>query len=39
MSGAARAKALGVHLYTASGVVLGFFAAAEIVSPALDPRT
>ena len=39
MSGAARAKALAVHLYTASGVVLAFFAAAEIVSPTPDPRT
>ena len=39
MSGAARAKAYAVHLYTASGVVLAFLAAAEIVSPTPDART
>jgi phosphatidylcholine synthase len=39
MSGAARAKAYAVHLYTASGVVLAFLAAAEIVSPTPGART
>ena len=38
MSRVAWAKAHAVHLYTASGVVLAFFAAAEIVSPTPDPR-
>jgi phosphatidylcholine synthase len=34
-----RARAYAVHIYTASGVVLAFFAAAEIASPTPDPRT
>ncbi|MBW3628854.1 MAG: phosphatidylcholine synthase [Gemmatimonadetes bacterium] len=37
-SAAARARAYAVHLYTASGIVLGFFAAAEIVSETPDLR-
>jgi phosphatidylcholine synthase len=34
----ARAAAWGVHLLTASGVVLAFLAALEIAAPAPDPR-
>jgi phosphatidylcholine synthase len=38
MTGAgARVRAYAVHAYTASGVGLAFFAAAEIASPAPDP--
>jgi phosphatidylcholine synthase len=37
--GAARARAYLVHVYTASGVALAFFAAAEIASRLPDPRT
>lgn len=33
-----RARAHAVHLYTASGVALAFFAAAEICSASPDPR-
>ncbi len=33
-----RLRAAAVHLYTASGVALAFFAAAEIASPEPDPR-
>lgn len=33
-----RARAYAVHVYTASGVVLAFFAAAEICSAGPDPR-
>ena len=36
---AATARAYAVHLYTASGIILGFFAAAEIVSERPDLRT
>jgi phosphatidylcholine synthase len=33
-----RARGYGVHVYTASGVVLAFLAAAEICAPRPDPR-
>jgi phosphatidylcholine synthase len=33
-----RARGYAVHVYTASGVVLAFLAAAEICSPTPDPR-
>jgi phosphatidylcholine synthase len=36
---AQRTRAYAVHLYTASGVLLAFFAAAEIAAPSPDPRT
>jgi phosphatidylcholine synthase len=35
---AQRARAYGVHLLTASGVVFAFLAAAEVCAPAPDPR-
>jgi phosphatidylcholine synthase len=38
-STAAAARAHAVHLYTASGIALAFFAAAEIASPRPDART
>ena len=31
-------RAILVHLYTASGVLMAFFAAMELCAPAPDPR-